>query len=332
MRRLLAETGLPGALEPKSVLVLGIQAAADDSWLVAHAVDASGKFRFVDLRNQAVLAEIDATPPSAIVQKQAMSPRTLLGATSTGKAEITLRWSDGVVSLVRVSATTEGDGKNSRASIPSLETVGTLPPDELGVPEHAVMYRPTDDSICCAAVFGGRKIVVTRKMEDLTGEKTAKRIVLEPGSPGPVTAIAMSSDGRVLYAGTAAGSLLWWKLEDDRVVDRDVVPPSLKKSPITSLRLMLGDITLVAGDADGNVTNWFFVKSESDQAKKTSGAQGMVKESKKLTFIRTLRRTAPRSAKSPPRRATARCLSATQAALLRWTTRPASAACFRWRA
>ncbi len=57
---------------------------------------------------------------------------------------------------------------------------------------------------------------------------------------------------------------------------------------------MLGDITLVAGDAEGNVTNWFFVKSPienvtSEQPKKPGGGrQGMVKESKKLTFIREL--------------------------------------------
>ena len=78
--------------------------------------------------------------------------------------------------------------------------------------------------------------------------------------PGPVTAIAMTRDGKWLYAGTAGGSLLWWELGDEKVIDHDLVPPSAEKPPITSLQLMLGDLTLVAGDAGGNVTNWFFVK------------------------------------------------------------------------
>ena len=293
--RVLAEADLPAAVKPEGVLALGIQAAADDSWLIAHVVDGTGKFRFVDLRKQELIDEADAAPPAADVEKpqpgkprSRMPPRTLLGATPSGESDFTLRWSDGVVSLVHVAAKTELAGEVLKVPKLSVETVAAIPADKTGVPEQAVMYRTGEDSARCAALYNGRKIVVTRQIEDTSGDKTETKIILDPEVPGPVTAIAMSGDGKWLYAGTAGGALLWWKLDDERVADRDVVPPSREKSPITTLKLMLGDITLVAGDADGNTTNWFFVRSESDQPKTAAGDRGMVKEARKLTYIRAL--------------------------------------------
>src|SRR5208283_3885679 len=87
----------------------------------------------------------------------------------------------------------------------------------------------------------------------------------------------------------AGGSILWWRLSDEQVIDHDIVPPSLEKHAITSLELMLGDVTLVAGDAGGGVTNWFFVTPASELEKKPAANRpNMTKEVKKLTYIRSL--------------------------------------------
>ena len=167
--------------------------------------------------------------------------------------------------------------------------MATIPPDKLGVPEQAILRRTGDDSSRCAAVYHGKQIVVTRQSEDLSGEKTETRIVLDKDIPGPVTAIALDRNGTMLYAGTDSGSILWWRLSDEQVIDHDIVPRSLEKYAITSLELMLGDVTLVAGDANGGVTNWFFVKPESErQNQPAAGKRSMVKEVKKLTYIRSL--------------------------------------------
>jgi phosphate transport system permease protein len=298
--RLLAEAGLPASLKAGDVLGLGIQAAADDSWLVANVVDRSGKFRFIDLRTSTEIVDDNAAKLAAAAGDKRRPPRTLQGATPCGPSCFTLRWSDGAVSLVKVAAKTQLAGKLLPVPKFSPETVATIPADKLGVPEQAVMYRTGDDAVRCAALYNGRKIIVTRQSEDLSGDKSETKIVLDPEIPGPVTAIAMSSDGKWLYAGTAGGSLLWWEMDDERPIDHDVVPPANEKSPITSLQLMLGDITLVAGDARGNVTNWFFVKSDAERPKKPAGgaapgvpaggarAGGMVREVKRLTCVRTL--------------------------------------------
>ena len=291
--RLLGEADLPPAAQAEGVLGLGIQSAANDSWLVAHFVDASGKFQFVDLLSEATVGEADANP----VADKSPSPtgrgdqvrRTLLGAIPGEGSTFTLRWSDGTVSLVKVVAKTELADKLLTFPKFTLETVATIPPDKLGVPEQAILRRTGDDSSRCAALYDGKQIVVTRQSEDLSGDKSETRIVLDKDIPAPVTAITLDRSGTMLYAGTDSGSILWWRLSDEHVVDHDIVPRSLEKYAITSLELMLGDVTLVAGDANGGVTSWFFVKPESErQNTPAPGKQGMVKEIKKLTYIRSL--------------------------------------------
>ena len=302
--RLLAEAELPEAIKPEGVSALGIQAAADDSWLVAQVVDGTGKFRFVDLRRNEVVKVADGGPPESPYgpRKPRQPPRTLLGAAPSGPSDFTLCWSDGVVSLVHTAAKMEDGGKILEFPKLSVETVAAhFPqtpedaPDKLGVPEKAVMYRTSEDSFRCAAIYHGRKIVVTRQTEDLTGDKSETKIVLEPETPGPVTAIAMSSDGKWLYAGTVPADRCCggsWTTAAGSIATS--CRRRRRKRALHRYRLMFGDITLVAGDAEGNVTNWFFVKSPienvtSEQPKQPGGGrQGMVKESKKLTFIREL--------------------------------------------
>jgi len=296
--RLLGEAALPATLE-SGVLGLGIQSAANDSWLVADVVDSSGKFCFIDILSGRVIGEADVVPAgeagSRVVPGKAPPRRTLLGATPDNQATFTLRWSDGAVSLVKVVAKTEVGGKILKVPQFALETLATIPADKLGVPEQAVLRRTGDGSSRSAAVYNGKQIVVTRQSEDLSGDKTETRIVLDQDLPGPVTAITLDRSGTMLYAGTASGSILWWRLNDERAVDHDVVPPPLEKYPITSLAMMLGDVTLVAGDAGGRITNWFFVKPVSESLKKPepgkkpeAGKRSMVKEVKKLTYIRSL--------------------------------------------
>ena len=89
--RLLGEADLPGGIKPEGVLALGIQSAADDSWLIAHVVDGTGKFRFVDLRKQELIGKADAAPPNTSMEQGAgsrgerLAPLSLLGATPVGR-------------------------------------------------------------------------------------------------------------------------------------------------------------------------------------------------------------------------------------------------------
>ncbi len=171
----------------------------------------------------------------------------------------------------------------------------------------AVMQSTGEKSSASAALYGGNRIVIVRRNvvhNEITDEETtaSSRLTIGDDVPGRVTALAMDHAGGTIYAGTANGSLLWWRLDADQVVDHDVVPAFVDKRAITSLQLMLGDVTLVVGDAKGGVSNWFFVRPQPDgkspeeagERAPAASNDGLARtraakrEGKKLTLIRTL--------------------------------------------
>jgi len=316
--RLLAEATLPTSVKAEGVLGLGIEATSDDRWQIAHLVDASGRFQIVDLATGKVIQELaadaaedhSASDTVAKQNKKAVS-RTVLAADSSGSASFTLRWSDGAISLVDVVALPRG--KHADGDMPrfALKTRAVIPADKLGVPITAVMRSQGEKSSACAALYEGNRIVVVRQnvtKNEITDEEATSTncLTIQGDMPGRITALAMDRAGGTVYAGTDNGLLAWWRLGEDRVIHHDVAPPFLDKRAITSLQLMIGDVTLVVGDAAGNVTNWFFVLPESDRKSNdhpspqamgaTIGAAGIapgkviaaVKEVKKLTLVRTL--------------------------------------------
>ena len=293
--RLVGHADLPPELRAGGVLALGIHAPADDKWVVADLVDASGVFRFIDITSGDDLGQADAAA-AVVSDKKAPRPK-LLGAAPSGQGLYSLRWSTGAVTLVKIIARAELAGKPLPRPKMTLETLATIAADKSGVPEQAVMYRMGEDSSRCATVYDGKKIVITTLSTDVTGDNETKTVISED-IPSPITSLAMASDGKMLYAGTSGGSILWWRLDDQGVVaDRDVVPPASDKQAITSLQLMLGDITLVAGDASGAVTNWFFTTPDAGLSHaatlETSSPEAakpgkLKKEIKKLTYIRAL--------------------------------------------
>lgn len=313
--RLLAETPLPPSVKAGGVLGLGLEATPDDRWQVAQLVDASGTFRIVDLASGQVVQELTAGDVSAAGEGskpgKTTPSRTLLAADSSGPASFTMRWSDGTISLVDVvlaHAEKQTVGVMPRFA---LKTRAVIPADKLGVPLAAVMRSTGEKSSACAALYEGNRIVVVRlnvTKNEITDEETtsASRLTIRDEVPGRVTALTMDHAGNILYAGTDKGLLLWWRLGENSLIDHDIVPPFGDKKAITALQLLIGDVTLVVGDAAGNVTNWFFVMPESERSKSGGGGNPALaaaagvpangppklaaakKEIKRLTLVRSL--------------------------------------------
>ena len=96
-----------------------------------------------------------------------------------------------------------------------------------------------------------------------TEEKTTSRLTLKEELPGPITAMTMDRDGKVLYAGTQDGHLVRWKLTPEgKVGAREVLLAFPDGREITALAMVLGDVSLAVGDAEGDVTTWFEVRGE----------------------------------------------------------------------
>ena len=80
--------------------------------------------------------------------------------------------------------------------------------------------------------------------------------------PGPATAVVMDHAQENLYVGTRTGHLVRFDLEEP-AEPRFVEAPSAGPAPISALGLLIGDQSLVVGDARGGVRVWFQVARES---------------------------------------------------------------------
>ncbi len=80
----------------------------------------------------------------------------------------------------------------------------------------------------------------------------------------PITALTLSWDGEFLLVGTRHGEVFWFDVSDPEDVSLKqqwTVSPGV---PISSLRFLLGNQTLIIGNTDGMVESWFPVRTAND--------------------------------------------------------------------
>jgi phosphate transport system permease protein len=298
--RVLAE--IPADIVEKGgpVAALGVDLALDENshekWAAAYVLGEDGSLRFFDLltgspAGRLALADngpgvplLGTSSEKALLLRSSGTPgatapggkKTIRAVEESSPGLLTALWSDGSVSLVRVSAASRETPAGAEVPPFSVRTEATIPPENES-PLWATARRLEDGAVACAALMPGdhasrgARIVVTRQTvrENLAGEEErhTERLVLTPDVPGSITAMALDSQAAVLYAGTDRGNLLWWRFRPDgQVLAQDIIPAFRDKRAITSLAVLLGDVTLVAGDAEGGVTNWFFMRSGEPQA------------------------------------------------------------------
>jgi phosphate transport system permease protein len=126
---------------------------------------------------------------------------------------------------------------------------------------HLASASPKEGPIV-AGVVDGREIVLVAVKErkalvgSSTREETRTAVALPDGRE--VTALALDSRGEDLFVGTALGEVVRVDLRNS---EKPKVGPPVKVTarsgiPITSLHFLIGDRTLVIGDASGGVSTW----------------------------------------------------------------------------
>ena len=125
--RLLGEAALPASLRAEGVLGLGVQSAANDSWLVAHVVDSSGRFRFVDLHGKEAIDRDRRRPVGLDAAKgaSAASSRPTIFALQTN-----LRSVLGEGQGARITPLPPGEGQGVRANTFAERCWGPLPAED----------------------------------------------------------------------------------------------------------------------------------------------------------------------------------------------------------
>jgi phosphate transport system permease protein len=269
--KIAATVKLPAAIPADKVLAVG----SEEYQQGAFILDQSGTFHFVKVADGSISASIKAPViPTGAAR--------VVSAEYIGKSAYNLLWDTGAITSVTVALASarDADGKLSL-------THDVTPQDDLSFAASSGIVQSFARPIEAAGAvridrLAGDRLRVTHQLveKDLLG--TEKRSNASTGIsdplPGRLSAIAVDTKGHYLYAGTDNGWLLRWDIsEPGQIHLLDRVPASEERQAITSLALVLGDVSVAVGDAKGTLTTWFPVKVAG------SG------EDRRLTRIHTLR-------------------------------------------
>jgi phosphate transport system permease protein len=157
-------------------------------------------------------------------------------------------------------AVTHGD--TVRTVTPDLAVGAPVQVDPAGRPVRHVAYADTRDGPIVAAAVGARDLVLVaaKERKALVGPSTREEVrtaVAIPGD-GPITALALDNRGEDLFVGTADGEVVRVDLRDrDRPVASTPVRATARPGiAVTAMNFLIGDRTLVIGDAAGSVVSW----------------------------------------------------------------------------
>ncbi len=203
--------------------------------------------------------------------------RAGLDAERQATSRYTLLWNSGAVTLVEIVPSLgqrSGDAPHSTRTLQPdtggvlLEVCGQMGPAPqrplLAVARQAEVKRglASATQFTVARLFAGNRLEVVREVHErnLLGQVVARRrsAMIEAPQLGPITAVTMDRTGQWVYAGTARGEVARWQLGDDgHAVSSEMAAAPPGGQAITALALLAGDVSLAAGDSQGQVTIWF---------------------------------------------------------------------------
>lgn len=246
---------LPLAVPPLGALL------ADEHRTHLAALGADGQARVVRLADGQVVAARDLLAGGASLVEMKVPPGASLLSGSTP---------DGRVVLSPVTFPVSFEAQD-RVVTPEIAEPVVLDADPGRRPlrTYAAQLDADGNATAAAALADGTLAVVRRSVSEnmMTGEIDESLSRADLRVPYRVTALILDDDQRNLYAGTAAGELVWWPLEDGR--PGAVRVSSAGRSPITVLSLLIGGRSLVAGQEDGSLSIWMPVEQSGESERLT---------------------------------------------------------------
>lgn len=252
--RIAATFHSPAAISAGRVLAVG----AEEGQKGAFILDESGTFHFLKVADGSLSASIKApsVPPGAA---------QVVSAEYIGKSVYNLLWDTGAITSVTVAL---ASAKDAEGTI-SLTHEVTVQDEIAFAAAHGIVQsfaRPIEGkgAVRIDRLVGDRLRVTHQLVEkDLFGNEKRSNTSSEitDSLPGRLSALAVDSKGHYLYAGTDTGWLQRWDVSEPgqtRILDN--LPVSEGHKAVTSLTLVLGDVSIAVGDAGGRLTTWFPVK------------------------------------------------------------------------
>jgi len=260
--RIAATVKVPAAIPAGTVLAVG----SDEEQQGAFILDDTGTFHFLKSADGSISASIKAPViPAGAVR--------VVFAEYAGKSAYNLLWNSGAITSVTVAlaAVKAPDGTISL-------THDVIPREDLAfaasadVVQSFVRLIEDKGSMRIDRLTGDRLRVTEQLVEkDLEGNEKRRTVSAESTEPlpGRLSAITVDSKGHFLYVGTDNGMLLRWDVsEPGQMRLLDTVQVSRNRA-ITAVSLVLGDVSVAVGDADGGLSTWFPVTSPGSSGDKS---------------------------------------------------------------
>ncbi len=185
----------------------------------------------------------------------------IVAASSPVQGALVFGLSDGRIVPVRTGFRTMFDGETRRV-VPESSVGPVVDALSGGTPVRAAAFLPTEDGWIAAAfaASGDGVLVAARKGRSLVGppKETVTRRPLAAGGYGEPTAAILDKRVENLFVGTASGAVLRFDLRmKDEPRPAELVPATVRgTAAVTVLGFLIGDRTLVVGDAAGGVSSW----------------------------------------------------------------------------
>ncbi len=182
-----------------------------------------------------------------------------------GSSVLTASTSLGWVVVVPVLFETSFRGQDRRIE-PRVQVVIPLDadPSRKPVAVFAARHDTEAGTTTAAALLADGSLAVVRRdatrnpiTEQETVTSSRHTIVAPPG----LTHLVLDSDQKNLYGGASDGRLFWWTLDDGapRGPARSV---EAGPAAVTAMSLLVGDRSLVVGQADGSLSVWFRIRRD----------------------------------------------------------------------
>jgi len=268
---LIAKVSLPLFLAPDKELHTSFQlehTATEDRFLVlgvdeyletGYTLDQAGNIRFFNVFDGSALDTLNVASETGT--------QRLISADTYGRLNHMLVWDDGSVTIEHVKFYPFFDEKNdNRRSIRhQLEQLAVFAPPTHGLPVETLARVNDEGRQVRIDLFrnGDFEVTIAEEEESLFGggELVQESHLLEFSAAGDVTAMTLSTDGMKLYAGTSKGEILRWDLSDiEEPVLEETTQAFADQREITTLNMVFGDVSLIVGDQQGDVSTWFPVR------------------------------------------------------------------------
>lgn len=237
-----------------------VAAAVDESRDVLELIGRDGVARFVSLSDRKVLQEIPIP---------GLASARIAAVTRAGRDHLLLATDDGRLVGIRIPFdVVRSEGR--RTIRPRLKETGTWTLSDTGeAPALLAASVPGAGgvTVVSARADGPPEVFTVQESRNLFGalQRTGVRHPLPVDGDARPTTLVVDAAGTSGYIGTSDGRLYHWDLSNpaepvlmdalDATVGRDV--------PVTALGFLLGDRSVIVGDAAGKVSVWFPVRDES---------------------------------------------------------------------